>query len=61
MPSDITRRAEGFGSRRSVEQFKRLFGATPEVFAIAWALMEEQNFLDDDAHPLHLIWAGYFL
>ena len=55
MLSNITGRAEGFDTRRSIQQFKRLFGATPKVFAIEWALMEEQNFLNNNAHPLHLI------
>ena len=47
---------------KSAEQhFKYFFGVSVAVVDVAWNLMRAHEVLPDDAKPIHLLWACFFL
>ena len=59
--ASLMKRRQNFHSRSAEKKFCLVFGVSPDVCELAWAVMTASLFLDDDILPLHLLWTLVFL
>ena len=62
LAAPIMNRAPGqTQSPATITRFKRLFGISPEVCAVVWHDLIDNNIIDLSRKPLHFLWASLFL